>query len=59
MSAIKKKLDSKTCSYLLILRHLANKKLVLRAVKPCYFFQHAISSGILFLPAWYFALRAI
>ena len=32
------------------------KKLVLRAVKPCYFFQHAISSSVLLRPASYFEI---
>ena len=43
VSAIKKKLYSKTCGYLLIIRHLANKNST--AVKPCYFFQRAICIG--------------
>ena len=59
VSAIFFKLHSKTCGYLLIIRHLANKKLVLRPEKPCFFFQRAISSSVLFLPACYFVLRAI
>ena len=45
VSAIFKKLHSKTCGYLLIIRHLA--------VKPCYFFQCATSSSVLFRPACY------
>ena len=37
----------------MIIRHLANKK-VLSVVKPCYFFQHVLSSRVLFRPACYF-----
>ena len=54
VSAIFKKLHSKTCGYLVIIRHFANTKLVLCVVKPCYFFQHAISSSVLFRPVCYF-----
>ena len=47
VSAIFKKLHSKTCGYLLIIRHLSNKISIARG------------EAVLFLPACYFVQRAI